>query len=303
MPDLQGQPFDPRQPYAQQPYAQQPQTPQATPPTQPYGQMAPPAQPYGQMAPPAQPYGQMAPPPQTPAWGAPPPSWNSAPPKKRKVWPWVAGGVGAVVALGIGAIAIFALIGNAAVTGLNPHYSAKDVEANDVATAGGTLIIGDGATLAFEVDSAWPDQSQLMNTGDNAFKGVTTTYIGAWSTDDVSKVPDVSLIMVEAGQETVPLTAVTLRAEHKSGIKGFVDSLGSTVTDVTVDDAVSYTTASGLKGLHSTFSGNTQGLTLAGDIYSFGHGKNVFFLQVVSYNGVRDDAAIAQILDTLRIDK
>lgn len=269
----------------------------ATYPAQPtYAAQPYPAQPY-----PAQPYAQ-ATAGQAQAWGAPPPNWNSAPAKKRKVWIWVVTGIGTLVAFGIAAIATFAFLGNAAVKGLNPDYGANVVAADDVATAGGTLIIGEGANVAFEVGSAWPDQSQLLANDGSAITGITVTYLGAWSTADLSTAPNVSLVMVEAGEEKVALTSASLRAEHKSGIAGFVGGLGTQITDVQVADAVPYTTASGLNGLHSSFSAKAQGFTLAGDIYTFARGKNIFALQVVSYNGVRDESAIAQVLDTLRID-
>jgi hypothetical protein len=70
-------------------------------PQQPYGQ-----QPYGQQ--PQQPYGQQPYPPQ----GYPPPGYPPQQPKKRKVWPWVVGGVILVVILLFGGC--LALIGGAA---------------------------------------------------------------------------------------------------------------------------------------------------------------------------------------------
>ncbi|NTV38356.1 MAG: hypothetical protein HGA51_00125 [Demequinaceae bacterium] len=287
MPDLQGQPFDPRRAYAQQPPA-----PATAYPNQ---QAAPPAQAYGQAVP-------MAVGPQNPQWGAPPPAWNAAPTKKRKVWPWVVGGVGGAAVLGVAAIVVVLFVGKAAVDGVNPNYDAPPVTQQDVATGGGTLVIADGANASFEIDPAWTDQTELVLGGDSLGDDVALSYIGAWSTADFAAGQDVSLITVIVGTEGLPLIDATLRAEHESSVDGFFSGLGGEATDVQVTDTVPATTASGLEGLHSSFTAGFQGLTLAGDLYTFARGQNVFMVQVTSYNGIKDETSAKQILDTARID-
>ena len=282
--ERQGQPFDPRQPYGQ-----------PAPAPQPYGQQAPAPQPYGQPAP-------MAAPPQNPAWGAPAPTWNAAPAKKRKVWPWVVGGIGTVVVLGIGAIVAALFIGKAAVDGLNPDYAAAPVTQQDVATNGGTLIIDDAADSAFEVDPAWIDQKDLVLGQEDVSGEAALSYIGAWSTAELTGGQDVSLVTVIVGKEKIPLISATLSAEHQLSVTGFMNGFSGQATNVQVSDASPATTASGLAGLHSTFSADLQGLTIAGDLYTFARGNNFVLLQVTSYNGVPDAAAVNQILDTVRLD-
>ena len=322
-PDPQGQPFDPRRSYGQQ----SPAYGQAPPPAPAYGQPAPMAAPaYGQAPPPAPAYGQPAPmaapaygqapplplpygqpapmasPPQNPAWGAAPPAWNSAPAKKRKAWPWVVGGIGAVAVLGVGAIVTVLFIGKAAVDGLNPDYGAPAVTQQDVATGGGTLIVADGADSAFEIDPTWIDQKDLVLGATDLSGEASLSYIGAWSTAVLTDGQDVSLVTVIVGKESIPLISATLSAEHESSVKGFVNGFADQADNVQVSDATPATTASGLAGLHSTFSADLQGLTVAGDLYTFARGKNFFLLQVTSYNGVPDEASVNQILDTVRVD-
>ncbi len=278
-PQAQGQPFDPRQPYTQQPPA--PGTaypgPQGTP-------VAPPA--YGSAAPPFQPYGEPVP----------------VAAKKRKVWPWVLGGVGALVVLGVGVIVAALVIGKAAVDGLNPNYSAPAVTQQDVAKHGGTLIISDDSVVAFEVDPSWVDQKEMVGAQQAVNSAASLSYAGAWSTADLTKGKDVSLVTVVVGQEKIPLIRATLNAEHQAGVKGFMNGFPASASNVQVSDATAASTASGLDGLHSTFSANLKGLNIVGDLYTFARGKNFVLVQVTSYNGTRDPAAVKQILDTLRLN-
>lgn len=244
----------------------------------------------------------MAAPPQNSAWGAAPPAWTSPTAKRRKAWPWVVGGIGAIAVLGVGAIVTVLFIGKAAVDGLNPEYGAPAVTQQDVATGGGTLIIADGANSAFEIDPTWIDQKDLALGANDLSGEASLSYMGAWSTAALTDGTNVSLVMVIVGKESIPLISATLSAEHESSIKGFVNGFAGQAENVQVSDATPATTASGLAGLHSSFSADVEGLTIAGDLYTFARGKNIVLLQVTSYNGVRDDASVNQILDTVRLD-
>lgn len=276
---------------------------QLAPPAQPYGQPLPPAQPYGQPAPP---YGQPAPmatAPQYAAWGAPPPAWNPAPPRKRKVWPWVVGGIGVVVVLVVAAVLAFFAVGSAAVDGLNPDYDAPPVARTDPASDGGTLIVSDDAKVSFEAGPGWTDESAFLLGSLDGASDVPVTYMAAWTTGDLATDPSASLVVVSAAVETIPLISATLNVEHQSYITSFVQSAPTGGAGTQVGDPEPATTSSGLSGLHSVITIDSDYALITADIYTFGRGKNVVFVQVVSYNGQSDDVAARQVLDSLRIEK
>lgn len=257
-------------------------------------------QPYGQ------PYGQVAPtqaPPQGPGWGAPPPAWSPAPAKKRKAWPWVVGGIGALVVLGVATVVAFFFIGNAAVDGLNPNYDAPTVAEGDVATSGGTLVIADGAMVAFEAGQGWTDQSGAVLENVEIPGNAKLTYMGVWATVDPTVDPSTTLVMVSAGEESIPLVTATLKVEHQAYIASFLGAVPTTGVETHVSDPVSAVTASGLSGLHSDITVNSDGMNVVVSVYTFARGKSVAFLQVISYNGAVDAPSGQQVLDTLRIDK
>jgi hypothetical protein len=218
------------------------------------------------------------------------------------VWPWVVGGIGALAVLGVGVIVTAFFIGNAAVDGLNPDYRAPAVTQQDVATGGGTLIIADGANAAFEINPTWIDQKDLVFGNKNLSAEASLSYIDAWSTAALTDGKNVSLVTLVVGKEAIPLISATLSAEHKSSVTGFVNGFSKQAENVKVSDATPATTASGLAGLHSSFTADLQGLTIAGDLYTFARGKNYVVLQVTSYNGVPDEATVNQILDTVRLN-
>ena len=289
-PNLAQQPAPPAPPYGGQPptpsYGGQPPTPS-------YG-----GQPYG-----GQPYGQpasMAAAPQNAEWGAPPPAWNSAPPKKRKVWPWVLGGIGAVVVLGVAAVVGFFVIGTAAVDAVNPNYDAPPVAAGDVATTDGTIMVVDNAHVAFEVGPQWTDQTDQIFGASNPVTDTPINYASAWTTVAEPTAEDATVVMILTGTEARPLVLADLKKEHNDFIKSFLDGAGSSVDP---GDSSSYTTAYGLKGLRTAFTIDVNGLTTACNVFSFVRGDQVVFVGVFSYTGVPDDAAADQIVGTLRIEK
>jgi hypothetical protein len=84
---------------------------------------------YGQ-APPPGPYG--APPPAGP-YGAPPPYPMAQPPKKKKKWPWIVGGILLVMILGcVGVVAALGTAANEVVETLDENAAGKNAVAGEM---------------------------------------------------------------------------------------------------------------------------------------------------------------------------
>ena len=267
---------------APQPYAQ--------PAPQPYAQPAP--QPYAQPAP--QPYAQQAPPPA--AW--PPPAST-----QRKVWPWVVGGIGTLALLGIAGVIAVVLMGKAAVDGLNSDYDAPEVTAQDTATSGGTIVISDDAAMAFEPGPDWTNETSTF-LGDFGDVGdVRITFTGAWTIENYGADPSATIVMALAGKEPLPLVRSSLEVEHALFIDSFTESFTQQGSAVTMGQREDATTSSGLAGLSSTFTASMQTGLMQGEIHSFARGNNVVFVVTLSTSMSGSDAAMDQVLETLRLDK
>lgn len=322
MPDLQGQPFDPRRPYGQQPpvpdaaRSGQQAFPTAAPA---YGQMAPPAQPYAQVAPPAQPYAQpyaqapayghappMSAPPQNPVWGVAPPTWNATPAKKRKVWPWVVGGVGALVVLGgVGAVVILGVIG-ANNADQNENYTGAPIVAGDAPTLGDEVLISDSGAVAFDIGSSWVDANDLMDVASAVGplpKGgsLMATYFTANPSTSVGKTP--TLVMVVEGAPPGQIGPIDLKFAHDNYIKGALAGLDKSGMTATTTEAVALTTTNGLDGLVTSLSLDSDGVPIRAYEYTFVRSQRVVYVQIMSYDGSFDDATAALVTDSLRINK
>ncbi len=296
MPDLQGQPFDPRGSYAQQPAA-----PDAAPPAQ---QAAPPAQPFGD-----QPYGQAAPMAaalQNPAWGAPPPAWSPAPAKKRKAWPWVLGIVGGLVVLGGVGTAVAFGVNGALHADQNDNYTGAPIATGDAPVLGDQVFISDSGTVAFETGSGWFDANSIVDAG-GASSGLPdgTSMAAAYFTADPATAGDVppTLVLVIEGAPAGQVGPADVKAAHDGAVSGVVKSFNSSGTDVTSTGPESLTTANGLDGMVSTVSGTLGGMQVRLYGYTFARGERVVFVQVASYTGELDDATAAMVTESLRIDK
>ncbi len=346
LPDLQGQPFDPRQAYGQQPPAYGQAAPpapaygqaapmsapaygQVAPPAPAYGQVAPPAPAYGQAAPPAPAYGQAAPPapaygqtppsgqpyglpapmaapPQNPAWGAPPPNWNSAPAKKRKAWPWVVGGIGALVALGgIGTLVAVGVFG-ALNADQNKNYTAAPIAAGDVPTIGDKIFVSDDGALAFEMGSKWVDASSFTDV--SSISGSLpegASVMAAYFTFDPTLAVDTppSFVVVIEGASSTQVGPINVTSMHTDFMTGELNSLKGTAQAVESTGPDAVTTANGLDGLVSTISCEYKGTPVRTYVYTFARGKRVAFVEVFSYTDTYDDATAALVTDSLRIDK
>ncbi len=239
---------------------------------------------------------------QDPAWGPPPPVWDAPVAKKRKVWPWIVAGVGALFLLGIVAIVALYFVGKGAIDASNSDYDAPVVTAADVATEGGTLVIADGANVAFEVGPGWTDSSDEVLAGYEIPGDVKVTYMGAWATADPYADPLASLTLISAAEEKIPVIHAALAVEHESYISSFLGALPTTGVSVSTSDSSPATTASGLRGLHSVMTIDANGVRTVTSVYTFARAKNVVFLTVYSYDGSDDLASAQQLLDTLRID-
>ncbi|MFE9788960.1 MmpS family transport accessory protein [Nocardia salmonicida] len=149
-----------QQPYGQQPYGQQPYG------QQPYGQ-----QPYGQ-----QPYGQ----PQ--GWqqqGGPPyqqggyPQGGYPPPKKRKVWPWVLGGMALVILIFFAAcVALFGGIANEIDKEVNSTVNVT-YEVDGTGQASSITYSGGNSDVSQDTDASLPWTKEV--TVDGFIKAVTLT--------------------------------------------------------------------------------------------------------------------------------
>lgn len=223
VPDLQGQPFDPQRSYAQQPPAPEPgyPAPMAAPA---YGQAPPLGQPYGQVPP-------MAAPPQNPAWGAAPPAWNQAPAKKRKVWPWVVGGVGTLVVLGgVGTLVVLGVIG-AANADQNENYTGAPIVAGDSATLGDKVLISDSGAVAFEIGPDWVDANDLMDVASAVGPlpeggSLMATYFTADPSTSTGTTP--TLVMVVEGAPPGQIGPISLKSAHEGYIAGALQGLEGT---------------------------------------------------------------------------
>ncbi|MEV0548361.1 MmpS family transport accessory protein [Nocardia salmonicida] len=159
-----------QQPYGQQPYGQQPYG------QQPYGQQPYGQQPYGQQPYGQQPYGQ----PQ--GWnqqGGPPyqqggyPQGGYPPPKKRKVWPWVLGGVLLVFLVGLGScIAIVATTVNEVDNEINRAVNVT-YQVDGTGQASSITYSGRNMDIAQDTDAALPWTKEVSIDG--IFKTVTLT--------------------------------------------------------------------------------------------------------------------------------
>jgi hypothetical protein len=314
MPALQGQPFDPRQAYGQQPPAYGQAAPpapaygQAAPPAPAYGQMAPPAPAYGQAPPPAPAYGQAPPmpaPPQNPAWGAPPPIWNAAPAKKRKVWPWVVGGVGALVVLGgVGALVVLGVIG-ATNADQNEHYTGDPITAADLPALGDKVVVSADGAVAFEIGDSWVDATNLVGSSAVEQLPEGATYAGMYFTSDPATATDhiPTLVMILEGAPSNQVGPINLQQAHDGYMSGALDSAKQLGADASFEGPNPVTTAHGLDGLVSGISGDAQGVPIRVHSYTFVRSKRVVWVEVSAYTVDFDDATAALITDSLRIDK
>ncbi|WP_405148437.1 MmpS family transport accessory protein [Nocardia salmonicida] len=174
-----------QQPYGQQPYGQQPyeQQPYGQQPygQQPYGQQPYEQQPYGQQPYGQQPYGQQ-PYGQPQGWnqqGGPPyqqggyPQGGYPPPKKRKVWPWVLGGVLLVFLVGLGScIAIVATTVNEVDNEINRAVNVT-YQVDGTGQASSITYSGRNMDIAQDTDAALPWTKEVSIDG--IFKTVTLT--------------------------------------------------------------------------------------------------------------------------------
>lgn len=227
-----------------------------------------------------------------------------APAKKRKVWPWVVGGVGGMLVLGIGAVFAVSTLGNAAVDAVNPDYEGAPIEANDVAKNGGELVMADDGKVAFEIDPTWADEA--AGVFGNSLDGgdVEITFSGAWSAPFESGQTDTSLIMVLAGPEKVPVTGALLDVEHEAYLSSFKTSLDDLTVTTIISNAEPYTTAGGLSGRSSEIQISVDGVpSMSGTLYTFARGRNLVYVQTLSTDVDAETDMGAIVLDTLRIDK
>lgn len=281
--------------------------PAASPPPPPYGQAAPPPPPpYGQAAPPPPPpYGQAAPLLPGTAWDGPPPSWNPAPVKKRKAWPWVVGIVGGLVLLGGGTAVILGVTG-ALNADQNDNYVGEPISSSDEPTLGDQLLVSDDGTLAFDINSEWVDASTISDISSLA-EGFPrgASIMGAYFTfDPVTAVdgPPTFAVVIEGGDASL-VGPVDVRAIHDDFVTGAVESIEAEGLSVTTTEPEAVTTANGLDGFVSTFSGEYQGIPIRSSVYTFGRGKRIVFVEIFSYTTSFDDATAALVTDSLRMDK
>lgn len=247
-----------------------------------------------------------APPYQQPTqWAAPPTAWAPAPPRKRKVWPWVVGAVGLLVVVG-GGLAALAVGAIGSMNGdQNENYVGEPVTAGDAPTVGVDVLVSDDERVAFEVGADWVDAAEFIDVSAFEVKGNDDVEtVGVYYTaDPLSSAEAPSLVIVMAGSPTRELGSSAVEATHKGFLKGMTSGASEAEMDTTFADAAPVTTALGLDGLVTVARVNVQGVDVRLEGYTFVRSDRYVAVMVTNYSGKEDAAASSLVLDTLRIDE
>lgn len=236
-----------------------------------------------------------------PAYPAP-----AAPAKRRKVWPWVLSGVGVVVVAIVAAAAILGPRLVEAVAGgfVNEDYQGEPVTAADAPANGGTMVVSSDERVAFEAPAEWVDGSSLFDSSTGSV-GMPpgSEFVGVFLTADLLTSDTVpTLVVVMEGTPAGPVGATTLRTAHEGYLVGVQQGVEEQADTFWAEDSYAVTTALGLEGFRADIGATVQDTSVVASEFTFGHGDKMVFVQVMNYQGVADEEAIAAVLDTLRID-
>ncbi len=244
--------------------------------------------------------------PPTAGWDPPQSDWGQQPPKKRKAWPWILGIVGGLVVLGGVGVAVAIGVDGMLNADQNDNYTGAAITAGDSPTLGDKIIVSDSGVVAFEANSSWIDSASLLDAADVAAglpvgASITAVY---FTSDPATSVDDLPrLVMVVEGAPEGQVGSFDVKTAHAGFFRGLLEGLGAAGVGVTSAGPDPVTTANGLDGLVSTVSGDVQGLPMRISQYTFARGQRGVFVEIISYDGVFDEATAALVTDTLRIDK
>lgn|GEM_PF-5074880 len=236
-------------------------------------------------------------PPAPPPVVAPPPYVPTpAPTRKRKGppwWVWLIIGCVVLAVLVVGS-AVLTFVGQRT-KAFSPDYVGAPVEASD---AVGTTKVSKDATVAYEQPAAWVDVQDYVDLSAFTVGLPDAIWIdGAHFTSEPGvTVPQLVVIYEGEPQESM---SRGLRAELNSFVAGVADS----GVDVEVSEPEAYSTANGLEGYSVDYSGVVEGIDTQNTAIMLGHGRRIVIVQWTSYDGPVDDAAIAALTETLRIDE
>ncbi len=221
-----------------------------------------------------------------------------APAKKRKVWPWVVGGVGLLVVLAGAAIGGIVWLGNTATNSANPDYSAATIGDGDKAAPGSTMFVGASGKFALEIPDEWvnvtADVAPLM--GDPDVDGFENVGFEAWTDGDPTAGYATTLIMVLDTEG--PLI---LEGDVPEFHDGFVKGAGGTLTATEFSVQPNVTTSHGLEVSYSHGDAVINGTPATLEVHTAGRGNHMITVMVIDYIGT--GVNYPEVVDTLRIDK
>lgn len=228
------------------------------------------------------------------------PTWTplAASRPKRKVWPWVVGGIATLIILGATGIGVVLFIAQKTIDGANPDYSAAKIASDDEPAAGNTMVLGESGKVALEVPQEWvsvtDDLKPYMQDVD--VPGFTTQEFEAWLAGDPNDASTTSIVMfLDSGGPLV--VSGSVEGFHK----GFVSSFNKTFDNPTVVDDPAFTSATGLETYHSHCEALIDGAPTSFEVYTSGRGTHFVSLVVVDYSG--GGADFRDVPNSVRIDK
>ncbi len=214
---------------------------------------------------------------------------------KRGLW-W---GLGVAGVLGLALVAALVVVVLPKFEPISSEYTGAPVTTEDVAPPGYVAVISDSETVAADIPEVWIDATTLVDlSAVLASMPEGQTMIGTWYTDDPRTDPSAQVVMLLEYPPTFGS-----RGTLDDLQQGTVDAASQNTSTTYVGPTTAFTTDTGLEGRRTAIS-----LALGDDIEAntvsaaVAHGRRVVLLSWTAYNSSPDEAGIAALLNSLRVD-
>lgn len=177
---------------------------------------------------------------------------------------------------------------------LSPDYSGAPVEASE---ASATLVVSSEGTVAYARGASWVEAQDYIDLSSQlAGLDPRTTLTGAHLTADPNvDVPQLVMVIEVASDAT--------STAYLSGLMdGYFDGIEPTGSNLSKGERQPLTTNNGLEGYRQDFSMDFNEVPTVNTAIAVGHGARAVMIQWTSYLGPVDEAALDELVQSLRVD-